>query len=331
LQREIGQPIGTWIGRLRVVEATTEAGDRGSVTQGIRGIRIALFGYIGLFILQVSAYLLTNVLVLLAGALDTLSDVLISGFLLLALHFASRPTDPTHMFGQARAQNVAAFAVAVVFIVFVSFEMFRQAIPRLLQPEMVGMQNIPIGIGVTIIAIAITVIPLIDIVRFGYREPAIQAQLVALIEMLIAYIASLIALLLVDRGYSIADPIATMIVAAFIALSGVYLIRENVPYLIGKSPPDEVIWKIRELALSVEGVRAIHDLVAEYVGPNILYIGLHIEVPKGTLIEIADQIAEVAKERIEHEIGCRLCVIYVDPWCPHDVCVVGPAPIQDEG
>jgi divalent metal cation (Fe/Co/Zn/Cd) transporter len=45
----------------------------------------------------------------------------------------------------------------------------------------------------------------------------------------------------------------------------------------------------------VEGVRGIHDLVAEYVGPNILYIGLSIEVPKGMLIELADQIAEMAK------------------------------------
>ncbi len=288
----------------------------------IRGMRIALFGYMGLFFLQVFSYFMTNVLVLLAGALDTLSDVLISGFLLLALHYASRPTDPTHMFGQARAQNVAAFAVAVVFIVFVSYEMFRQAVPRLFQPEMVEMQNLPIGIGVTIIAIGVTLIPLIDIVRLRDREPAVQAQLVALIEMLVAYGASLAAILLVDRGYLIADPIATMIVASFIALSGVYLIRENVPYLIGKSPPDETIKKIRELALSVEGVQGIHDLIAEYVGPNILYIGLHIEVRKGTLIEIADQIAEAAKGRIEKEIGCQLCVIFVDPWCPHDVCAV---------
>ncbi len=293
-------------------------------SQGIRGIRIALFGYSGLFVLQVSAYLFTNILVLLAGALDTLSDVLISAFLLLALHYASRPTDPTHMFGQARAQNVAAFAVAVVFIVFVSYEMFRQAVPRLFQPEQVTMQNIPIGIAVTLIAIGVTLVPLIDIVRFGYGEPAVQAQLVALIEMLIAYIASLIALLLVGYGYLIADPIATMVVAAFIALSGVYLIRENVPYLIGKSPPDETIQQIRELAVSIEGVKGIHDLVAEYVGPNILHIGLHIEVPKGTVIEVADQIAEVVKQRIESEIGCRLCVIYVDPWCPHDVCGITP-------
>jgi cation diffusion facilitator family transporter len=304
---------------------SSERGNESGIPQSVRsfrGIRIALFGYIGLFVLQIFAYLLTNVLVLLAGALDTLSDVLISGFLLLALHFASRPTDPTHMFGQARAQNVAAFAVAVVFIVFVSFEMFRQAIPRLFQPEMLEVQNLPIGIGVTLIAIGITAIPLADIIRFGYREPAVQAQLVALIEMLVAYISSLIALILVDQGYRIADPIATMIVASFIALSGVYLIRENVPYLIGKSPPDTVIQHIRELALSVEGVRGIHDLVAEYVGPNILYIGMHIEVPKGTLIEVADQIAEIAKRRIEEEIGCRLCVIYVDPWCQHDICVV---------
>ncbi|MDD1673441.1 MAG: cation diffusion facilitator family transporter [Methanomicrobiales archaeon] len=239
---------------------------------GTRGIEIALVGYIGLFILQVISYLLTNVLVLLAGALDTLSDVFISGFLLLALHYARRPTDPTHMFGQARAQNVAAFAVAVVFIVFVSFEMIRQAIPRLFQQETVVMHNIPIAVVVTALAIIITVIPLIDILRYGSHEAAVRAQLVALIEMLLAYIASLIALFLVERGYLIADPIASLIVAIFIALSGIYLIRENVPYLIGKSPSADILQKIKDTAHSVDGVIGIHDLEAEYVGPNPLFI-----------------------------------------------------------
>jgi len=51
----------------------------------IRSLKITLAGYLSLFALQLSAYFLTNILVLLAEALHTLSDVLISTFLLFAV------------------------------------------------------------------------------------------------------------------------------------------------------------------------------------------------------------------------------------------------------
>jgi len=49
----------------------------------------------------------------------------------------------------------------------------------------------------------------------------------------------------------------------------------------------------------------VHDLLAEYVGPNIVHTGFHIEVAKGTPIE------EV-KDKVSRETGRQHCVIHVD-------------------
>ncbi len=288
-----------------------------------RGMKIAIAGYTILFLLQIASFFLTNILVLLAGALDTATDICISAFLLLALYWSRRPADAAHLFGHARAQNVAALVAAVIFIASVSVEMFRAAIPRLFSPETVDAQYIPVGIAVTIIALVITAVPLADIYRSGFRESAVKAQLVALIEMVVAYSASLAALLLVGMGYLIADPVASIIVASFIALSGVYLIRENVPYLVGKSPSTEFLERISRMAGAVTGVLGVHDLTAEYAGPDILQISLHIEVARGTPIEEADRIAELVKVQVARESGCGFCLITVDPWCPHEVCFPG--------
>jgi divalent metal cation (Fe/Co/Zn/Cd) transporter len=57
----------------------------------------------------------------------------------------------------------------------------------------------------------------------------------------------------------------------------------------------------------------VHDLKAEYIGPDIVHAGFHIEVAKGTPIDEADRIAEEVKERVSREIGCQHCVIHVDP------------------
>ncbi|RDE16700.1 MAG: hypothetical protein C4K49_04280 [Candidatus Thorarchaeota archaeon] len=52
---------------------------------------------------------------------------------------------------------------------------------------------------------------------------------------------------------------------------------------------------------------------AEYVGPNTVHTGFHIEVSRGTPVEEADRIAEEVRESVSRMMGCRYCVIHVDP------------------
>ncbi len=71
--------------------------------------------------------------------------------------------------------------------------------------------------------------------------------------------------------------------------------------------------KIESTARSVNGVLGIHDLKAEYVGPNLVHTGFHIEVARGTPVEEADRIAEEVNEKVSQQTGCQHCVIHVDP------------------
>ncbi|MEM4701765.1 MAG: cation diffusion facilitator family transporter, partial [Candidatus Bathyarchaeia archaeon] len=139
------------------------------------------------------------------------------------------------------------------------------------------------------------------------------AQAVALIKDEFSYIAALIALILVANGFYLADPLASTIVAAIIAFSGAYLFKDNIHYLVGKAPSRQFLEKVVSVAKSVEGVLGVHDLKAEYVGPEVIHASLHIEVAKGTPIEEADRIAEEVKEKVSRETSCQYCTIHVDP------------------
>jgi len=118
---------------------------------------------------------------------------------------------------------------------------------------------------------------------------------------------------LVAQGYLWADPLASTIVATVIAFSGVYLFKDNVHYLVGRAPSRQFMEKVELIAKSVKGVLGVHDLKAEYVGPDIVHTGFHIKVAKGTPIEEADRIAEEVKEKVSRETSCQHCVIHVDP------------------
>ncbi len=279
-----------------------------------RGIKLALLGYFILMVLQLVAYYVTNILVLLAQALEMLSDVLISTFLLLSAYWSRKPADEFHMFGHGRAQNVAALVSATILISFMSLETFREAITKFYQaPEAIELESTNLALIVILIGMFVVAIPTIDILRAKAKSASVKAQLIALLKDEVSYIASLIAVVLVAHGYLRADPLASMFVAAVIAVSGLYLFKDNVHYLVGRAPDKQFIEKVESTAKSVKGVLGVHDLKAEYVGPNVVHTGFHIEVAKGTPIEEADKIAEEVKEKVSRETGCKHCIIHVDP------------------
>jgi len=218
------------------------------------------------------------------------------------------------MFGHGRAQNVAALISATVLISFMSLETFRKAVPKFFQaPEASEFQNINLALIVILVGMLVVAVPTIDILRVKARGASVKAQLVALLKDEFSYVAALTAVVFIAQGYYWADPLASTIVATVIALSGLYLFKDNVHYLVGRSPSGEFMEKVETTAESVKGVLGVHDLKAEYVGPNVVHTGFHIEVAKGTPIEEADRIAEEVKEKVSRETDCQHCVIHIDP------------------
>jgi len=147
-----------------------------------RGIKIALVGYMILVALQVATYYLTNILVLLAQALEMLSDVLISAFLLLSTFWSRKPADEFHMFGHGRAENVAALISATILVSFMSIETFREAIPKFFETQMSEIQNTNLALMVILVGMFVIAIPTIDILRAKTKGASVKAQLIALMK-----------------------------------------------------------------------------------------------------------------------------------------------------
>lgn len=270
--------------------------------------------YLILVALQLTAFLFTNILILYAQALEMLSDVMVSTFLLLSFYWSRKPADEFHMFGHGRAQNVAAMISATILIFFMSLEAFREAVPKLFQTTQANdVQNTNLALIVIAVGMFLIAVPSIDILRAKTKGASSKAQMIALLKDEVSYIAALVAVTLIAQGYHAADTIASLFVAFIIALSGIYLLKDNVHYLVGRAPDRQFFEKVESTAKSIEGVLGVHDLKAEYVGPNIIQASLHLEVEKGTPIEEADRIAHEAEKRISQKVNCQYCVIHVDP------------------
>ena len=278
----------------------------------LHGLKLALGLYVFVFALKIAVYLITGVLAILAEALHTLSDIFISGFLLIAAIWSRKEADEVHMFGHGRAQNVAALVAATLFISFTSYKLYEEAIPRLFKPEEVAYHNLSLAIAVVVVSMVIASIPLINLLRQRKKGAATKAQLMELFNDEAGLIAALAGTLFIMWGKPIADPIAVIVVATIIAYNAVGLFRENLSFLLGRSPGAEFMAKVESTARSVKGVMGVHDMRAEYIGPDTVHVGMHIEVSKGTPIEEADRIAEEVREKVHQVVSGRYCVIHVD-------------------
>src|SRR5512136_2509643 len=124
-------------------------------SEDIKSLQITVGVYILIFIMKFIVFLLSGVLALLAESLHTLSDLFVAGFLLVAILYSRKKADKTHQYGHARAQNVAALVAATLFISFTSFELYKEALPRLFRAEEASYQHLPLAAGVLIISMLI--------------------------------------------------------------------------------------------------------------------------------------------------------------------------------
>lgn len=278
----------------------------------LRGLKLTLGGYLIIFVMKLGAYWMSGVMAMLAESLHTLSDIFVSGFLLIAASYSRKQADQTHMFGYGRAQNVAALVAATLFISFTSFELYKESIPRLFSTETVEYQNLSLAIGVLIVSMVIAALPLITLFRQKTRGAAAKAQLLELANDEWGLLAALLGTLSITWGWKLGDPLAAIVVATIIAYNAIGLFRENLSFLLGRSPGADYLDKIQSVARAVPGVLGVHDLRAEYIGPETIHAGMHIEVAKGTPIEKAERIADEVMRRIHTESEDGYCVIHVE-------------------
>jgi len=248
---------------------------------------------------------------LLAEALHTLSDILLSGFLLFAAVYSHKEADETYMFGYGRAQNVAALVAATLFLSFTSFRLYEEAIPRVLWPVPTTYRDLSLGIGVLILSMLLASTPLISLLREEKRGAAAKAQLAELVNDELGLLAALVGIIFILNNQPIADPIASIIVASIIAFNAVRLFRQNASLLMGRSPGREFLDKVSAVAKSVDGVLDVHDARAEYVGPEIIQVQMHIIVQKGLAIEEAHRTSEEVRQRVMKALQCTFCIVHV--------------------
>ncbi len=257
--------------------------------------RLVLFG------IKLWAFFATGFLVLLGEALNSLVDGIVTGSLLLAERVGHKGGDDEHPFGHRRARHVISLMVAVTFVTVTSLQLLREAIPRLFEPVPPGEPGL--AYAVLWASFVVNFAPLLafyvgrqrgDILIKTARSDTLNDQ--------VTILAALGGVWLAAQGFLWADPAASIVVALLIAANGALLMRENGKFLLGRSPGPEFYDRVERAVLDVRGVEGVHDMIAEYIGPDAVHMDMDIEVAPDLTVREADVIDRRVKARL-HELG----------------------------
>jgi cobalt-zinc-cadmium efflux system protein len=237
-----------------------------------------------------------NSLALLADAGHMLTDAGALALAWLASRIAQRPADARRSFGYQRTRVIATFVngCALLFIVaWIAIE----ALQRLFQPREVDALTV-IWVGSLGFAVNLVVFGLL---RRGHaHDMNVAAAALHVIGDLLGSVAAIVAALVIFfTGWTIADPISSLIVCALIVRSAWSIVRRSTHILMEGTPEHLDVDELRAtLEQHVPAIRDVHHVHLWLVGPNEPLMTMHATIAAGSShTEVLRQTKAVLQER----------------------------------
>jgi len=276
-----------------------------------KATNISLIVNLVLFVLKAIVGYVSNSMAVISEAVNSLTDIISSLAIKYGVHVSRMDPDDNHQFGHNAAQPIAAFIVAV-FAFVVGIKIVEESVRRIINPEDI---EISIAVYAVLIFTIITKIFLsIYQKRIGskYSSPAMKAAAIDSLNDILASGIALLGIICTAMGFKFVDGIAGIMVALFIFKTGYEVAKENIDFLMGRSASEDLILKIVNNAIKIEGVKGFNDVRSHYVGDKF-HIELHIEVDKNLSTKISHDIGKDVKFSIEEMEEIQQVFVHIDP------------------
>jgi cation diffusion facilitator family transporter len=275
-----------------------------------------------LLIIKFAAYFLTGSAAIFSDALESIVNVLASGFALYSIILAHAPADESHPYGHGKIEFLAAgfeggmiLVAAIVIAAQAVFELYRGESP----------QQLNYGLILIVVAMIVNGLGGLYLIASGKRHGSLtlEADGRHLIADAVTSAAVLAALVMVKLFHApIIDPIAALIIAVYIATMSVGLLRRSAAGLMDEQDlkDDAIIRRILDSHAESKDPRicSYHKLRHRHSG-RYHWVDFHIMVPANLNVEHAHQIASAIEYEIEQALGEGNATAHVEP-CSDETC-----------
>ena len=272
-----------------------------------------------LLVVKFTAGILGHSAAMIADAIHSLTDFATDVVVLVFVKLGNKPKDKDHDYGHGKYETLATAIIGIslfvvgVMICYTGINKTYRAIEgeTLQQPGVVALVAAIVSIVLKEWAYQFTV-------RVGrkYHSEAVVANAWHHRSDALSSIGTMIgvggAILLGDK-WAVLDPLAAIIVSAFIIKAAWGLVLQSVKELTDASLPDAEEEEIMKLANEESGVREIHNLQTRRIG-NKIAIEMHVRMPGSLSLYEAHEHATDIEKRLKEKFGADTHVgIHLEP------------------
>ncbi|WP_226010684.1 cation diffusion facilitator family transporter [Halomicrobium salinisoli] len=289
----------------------------------LRRVGLVILGVnLALAALKGAVYWTTGSLAVGSEAVNSLADAAYSLVIVAGLYLTTRPPDFEHPHGHERIEPFVSLFVAVGVFAAGGAILWRAG-QSLLSGDITVARG-PAAVGV----LALSAAAKYGLYRYCLSEgrdrnsPALIATAKDNRNDILTATAALVGVAGAALGAPVLDPLAALLVAVGILYTGVEIVRDNVDYLVGAAPPEDLRVEILRRALAHPDVEGAHDVIAHYVGPEI-DVSVHVEVEGDRTLREAHDIESAVVASIEALPEVDDAFVHVDPkelgeWKPDE-------------
>jgi cation diffusion facilitator family transporter len=261
---------------------------------------------------KAGAWWLTGSLAVGSEAVNSLADVAYSLVVLGGLYLTTQPPDFEHPHGHERIEPFVSLVVALGVLA---------AGAGVLWSATNAVLNGSYGRSTDLVAVVVlagTAVGKYALYRYclgvaeDHRSPATRATALDNRNDILTAGAALVGVLGSSVGYPVLDPLAAFVVAGGILYTGYEIVQDNVNYLVGAAPDEDLRQEILSRALAHPDVHGAHDVVAHYVGPEV-DVSLHIEVEGAMSLHDAHDIETAVVDDVRSIPEVDDVFVHIDP------------------
>ncbi len=293
----------------------------------IRAATFSVCGALSLAIIKLIIAFFSGSMAVLASAIDSLLDILMSGVNFAAIRHAEQPPDQRHPFGHGKFETLATLIQALVIFSSGGWVVY-EAVTRLNQGQ--RLNNLNQGIGVLALSSVVSwfIARHLSNVAKLTDSTALEADSLHF-RMDIYTNLGLMAGLLFVRWFKIywLDSALSILVASYILHEAVQLVKRSLTDMLDQELPEDIQNHVHQLILSHDGpLSGYHGLRTRRAG-SLKIMDFHLEVCKDMTVSEAHKLTDSLEKRIEREIPGSDVIIHIDPCdaveCPgRDKCLL---------
>lgn len=273
-------------------------GDHHHGGHGARRLFIALLILGSFTVIEAAGGYISNSIALLAEAAHMLADSASLVLALIAIRWGRRPADERRTYGHRRYQPLAAFINGQALLLLTIWVVY-EAIHRLIHlPQVNGRWMLAVAVigGIANFAALLALSGARSLNERGARAHVLS-------DLLGSAAATIAALLILFKGWTVVDPLLSLLVSALIFRSAWALTRESADVLLQSVPPGFDVKHIEaELIGQVPGLVEIHHIHVWSMTGERPTITLHACIAPGTQgYGVPRLIYERLRERLQVE------------------------------